>query len=132
MVEIGTQNIRGCKPSSRYQKFFDKNNLLYFEGSLPSTRVLTAPLLKIPTSQKEAAEKKTWIDAGWYGLTGVDEHGDQCIILDRGMTIFHSILAKQTVLHEMIHIYLGTGTHGKNFKIQIRRIAALGALDRLI
>jgi hypothetical protein len=135
MVEIGTRNIKGCKPSTRFQKYFQKTNILYFENSLPATRVLVAPLLKITRlPQKELSKSSSWVDAGEYGLAGYDEYGDPVIILDKGMCVFHSILAKQTVLHEQIHFYIGLDRpgHGIRFKTQVRRIASLGALDNLI
>lgn len=133
MVEIGTRNIKGCKPSLRYQKYFNRVSKLYFEG-VPEIRVLVAPLLKITRlPQKELSKPSAWLDAGEYGLAGYDEWGNPVIILDKGMTVFHSVLAKQTVLHETIHFYIGMDKgHGKAFKAEIRRIAALGALDRLI
>ena len=130
----GITTIRGCRPSLRYQRYFDVCNRKYFENSIGPTWVYTAPMLKITSlSQKQAKDEKNWAEAGMYGITGIDEAGNQCIILDKGTCVFHSILAKQTTLHESIHLYLGLKYgHGRLFKAQIRRIAALGAFDNLI
>lgn len=127
--------IRGAKLSPRYQSYFSKCNRFYFEGKLPEVKVYVAPLLKITQlSQASAKDSENWKHAGEYALAGYDEAGDPCIILDKGTSIFHSILTKQSILHECIHFYIGLDilTHGKQFKAQIRRIAALGALDDLI
>ena len=126
---------KGCRPSVRYQKYYNKcNKWCDFNGLLPPATVLTAPLLNITKLSQEGAENpKNWVDAGEYGLVGYDENDELCILLDRGTAVFHSILTRQTVLHEMIHVYIGLDKgHGKLFKTQIRRIAALGALDNLI
>ncbi len=130
----GITTIRGCKPSPRFQKYFDQCNKKYFENRIGPTIVYVAPMLKITSfSQKQAKDERNWAEAGLYGITGTNPDGQQCIILDKGTAVFHSILAKQTVLHESIHIYLGFRYgHGRIFKAQIRRIAALGALDNLI
>ncbi|MDE2103703.1 MAG: hypothetical protein KGL39_41080 [Patescibacteria group bacterium] len=136
-MNIGTRTIKGCKPSTRYQRYFNKTNKLYFEGKLPVAKVLTAPLLNITQlSQSEVEDKRQnndWKDAGEYGLLATNEDEEDCIILDRGTAVFHPILTKQTVLHEQIHLklrpYIG---HGAKFKKEVRRIAALGALDDLI
>ena len=127
--------IRGAKPSPRYQKYFDKCNRFYFEGRLPAIKVYVAPLLRVDQlTQKSAKDTKNWKHAGLYALAGYNENGDPCIILDKGTSIFHSLISKQSVLHECIHFDIGLDirTHGKHFKSQIRRIAALGALDELI
>ena len=136
MVELQghTENIKGCKPTARYQKYFDKTNKLYFEGKLPKVKVYTAPLLKITQlSQKSALDSRNWKHAGNYAICGYDEFGEPSVILDKGTSIFHSLITRQSILHEQIHWYLGLNVgHGKIFKAQIRRIAALGALDNLI
>lgn len=134
MVELaGTKVIKGCKPSPRYQKYFNQINILYFDGSLPSTKVLVAPLLKITSLSQKKASSGSWKDAGSYGMCGISENDEYIIVLDKGTSIFHSIITKQTVLHEAIHLYIGLDKgHGKAFKTQIRRIASLGALDNLI
>lgn len=129
--------VKGCRPSKVYQRYFDKINLLYFEGKLPPTKVLVAPLLKITQLSQKDAQKKSasgnWKDAGYYGLCGVDDKGETCLILDKGTAVFHPIITKQTVLHEAIHLRLTAYKgHGKPFKKEIRRIAALGALDDLL
>ena len=130
-----TRAVKGCKVSVKYTNYFKKSNGLYFNGELPSVKVYTAPLLKITAhGQKEVLyNKDLWADAGYYGLVGMEDDGSWCIIVDRGTSVYHSILTKQTILHEMIHIKLTPyGGHGVKFKKQIRRIAALGALDTLI
>jgi hypothetical protein len=137
MVELQghKENIKGCRPSARYQRYADRSNKLYFEGRVPPIVVYVAPLLKITQlSQESAKDKKNWKHAGCYAITGYDEHDNPCIILDKGTSIFHSIITKQSILHEQIHWYIGlhVETHGKVFKAQIRRIASLGALDNLI
>lgn len=128
--------IKGCRPSAKYKRYFDRTNKLYFENSLASAKVYTAPLLKITSlSQDEAEFSKDgkWIDGGHYGLLALDEFDETCLILDRGTSIFHPIFTYQTVLHEQIHMYVTPyAGHGKIYKAQVRRIAALGALDRLI
>jgi len=127
--------IRGAKISPRYQRYFDKANRYYFEGKLPNVKVYVAPLLKVnQLTQESAKDSANWKHAGNYALAGFDEAGDPCIILDKGTSIFHSILTKQSVLHECIHFYIGLDiqVHGKVFKAQVRRIASLGALDELI
>jgi len=133
-MKIGTRVIKGLRPSKRYQRYFDNVNRLYFDGELTPTKVYTAPLLKITAlSQTEALEDENWVDAGEYGILCTDERGDDCIIVDRGTSIFHAILTKQTVLHEAIHkkVWPYKG-HGRPFTKEIRRIAALGAFDDLI
>lgn len=134
MVKIQNRTIKGCRPNLRYQRYFDRVNKLYFYGELAPTRVLTAPLLKITSlSQGAAEEDENWLDAGEYGIVGIDENGVQSIILDRGTAVFHSIVTKQTIIHEAIHIYISPYPgHGAKFKKQIRRVAAMGALDLLI
>ena len=138
MVELQGHDevIRGAKLSPRYQKYFDKCNRYYFEGRLPKElKVYVAPLLKVTQlSQASAKDSANWKHAGNYALAGYDENGDPCIILDKGTSIFHSILTKQSILHESIHFYIGLDiqTHGVQFKAQVRRIASLGALDDLI
>ncbi len=127
--------IRGAKLSPRYQKYFDRCNRFYFENKLPDIKVYVAPLLKVnQLTQESAKDSENWKHAGNYALAGYDENGDPCILLDKGTSIFHSILTKQSILHESIHFYIGLDivTHGKQFKAQVRRIAALGALDDLI
>src|SRR5215831_16406435 len=127
-----SRDVRGCKYSARYTNYFNRSNLLYFGGRLPPVKVYTAHLLKITAyGQREVEESlKPWIDPGEYGLVGQEPNEDWCIIVDRGTAIYHSILTKQTILHEAVHLdlhpYKG---HGVKFKKQIRRIAALGALD---
>lgn len=124
--------VKNCRPSKVYQKYFDRTNILYFEGRLHA-KVYTAPLLKITQLSQKEAVSGTWKDAGHYGLCGKNELGEDCIILDKGTAVFHPIITKQTVLHEQIHLYLPEiKGHGKLFKAQIRRIASLGALDELI
>ena len=122
------------KVSPRYQRYFNKINRLYFNGSLPEVKVYTASLLKITQlSQTKASDKKNWESAGVYGVAGLDQYGNSCIVIDKGTSIFHTLLSKQTVLHEAIHFYIHPyQAHGKRFKDQIRRIAALGALDDLV
>ena len=136
MVELQghPENITGCKPSKVYQKYFNSVNRKYFESKLPPVKVFVAPLLKITQlSQKSAQDSKNWKHAGNYAICGYDDRGEPVIILDKGTAVFHPILTKQSVLHEAIHWYLGLNhDHGKIFKAQIRRIAALGALDDLI
>lgn len=135
MVELsGSENIRGCRLSPRYQRYADKCIRLYFK-SLPKVIVYTAPLLNITkASQKAAIEKpESWVDAGEYGIAGLDFEGNSSIILDKGTSVFHSSFTKITVIHELIHFAIGLDKgHGKQFKAQVRRIAALGALDDLI
>jgi hypothetical protein len=132
MVKIGKRIIKGCRPNKRYQNYFNRTNKLYFNNSLAPTRILTAPLLRI-TQLTQAEAEEDWLDAGEYGIVGIDSEGQQCIILDRGTAVFHVMLTKQTILHEQIHIYISPYCgHGKPFKNEIRRIASLGALDNLI
>lgn len=129
------EEIRGSKLSKKWQRYFDKCNIKYFEGTLPKVRIYVAPLLKITQlSQKSAQDTKNWKHAGNYALAGYDAEDEPCIILDKGTSIFHPIFTAQSVLHESIHFYLGLdhAGHGKDFKAQVRRIAALGALDDLI
>ena len=134
MVDIsGARNIRGCKPSRKYQKYYDKINKLYFDGTLPPATVLVAPLLKITQLTQKEVEENDWLDGGEYGLVGYTEEGIACIILDKGTAVFHPLITYQTVCHEAIHLAIGLQKgHGKLFKQQIRRIAALGAFDTLI
>ena len=136
MVEIYglKENIKGVRTNKYYQGYFDRCNRRYFEGSLPAVRVLTAPLLKITQlTQQQVEAGRQWVDAGSYGIAGYDENDDPVILLDRGTSIYHPILTKQTILHEQIHFYIGLEhKHGKTFTDQIRRLAALGALDKLI
>jgi hypothetical protein len=137
MVQIQghEETIRGAKLSPRYQRYFDKCNRYYFEGKLPDVRIYVAPLLKVSQlTQESAKDSENWKHAGNYAICGYDEDDKPCIVLDKGTSIFHSILTKQSILHEQIHFYIGLDiqTHGKQFKAQIRRIAALGALDELI
>lgn len=127
--------IRGAKLSPRYKKYFDRCNRFYFEGKLPDLKVYVAPLLKVTQlTQASAKDSANWKHAGNYALAGYDFDDSPCILLDKGTSIFHSILTKQSILHESIHFYIGMDirTHGKQFKAQVRRIAALGALDDLI
>jgi len=134
-MDVASRDIRGCKFSARYTKYFNRANLLYFDGLLPPTKVYTAPLLKITAhGQKELeAHGELWLDPGEYGLIGQEPNGEWCIVVDRATALYHSILTKQTVLHEAIHLYLHPYRgHGMIFKKQIRRIAAMGALDTLI
>ena len=137
MVDVQgyNENIRGAKLSKRWQKYFDKCNRFYFEGKLPAVKIYTAPLLKITQlTQESAKDTKNWKHAGDYAIAGYDEEDKPVIILDKGTSIFHPMLTAQSVLHESIHFYIGLDilTHGKQFKAQVRRIAALGALDDLI
>lgn len=126
------ETIKGCRPSKLYQNYFNRTNKKYFEGSLPNILVLTAPLLKL--KDEPAPRGKIWVDSGMYAITGYDLEGKEVMILDRGTAVFHPILTRQSILHEQIHWYLGLEVkgHGKVFKAQIRRIAALGAFDTLI
>lgn len=122
MPEIN-ERYRGFKESPKYQRLFSQWNTKYFEGRLPPTLVGIAPLLDIKNLEK-----------GAYGYQGWLKDGTPFIVIDKGIARFHVVLAHQTLLHEQIHLYLPTSqrSHGKFFKAQIRRIAALGALDRLI
>ena len=122
MPEIN-EKYRGFKESSKYQRLFSQWNIKYFEGRLPPTLVGIAPLLSIKNLEK-----------GAYGYQGWLDDGTPYIVLDKGIARFHLILAKTTLLHEQIHLYLPETSrgHGAYFKAQIRRIAALGAFDRLI
>ena len=123
--------VRGFKPSAKYQRLYNRYNKLYFSGELPPCIVGTAPLLKIEYVESKVLGKPEKLSGGEYALLSRD--GDQpYIIIDKGTTVFHIVIARQSVLHEQIHLYLGTRGHGKEFKDQIRRIAALGALDTLI
>jgi hypothetical protein len=124
----------GWKPSPRYQKLFDTYNKKYFDGLLPATKVGTAPLLKITYLSQKSLSKSEKIDGGEYGLAGIDENDSTpFIVLDKGICVFHSILAKTTLFHEMVHHFIGLEKgHGKIFKSQIRRLANLGAFDNLI
>lgn len=136
MVELYGSNevIKGARPNKYYQGYFERTNRLFFEGTIPPMKVLTAPLLKITQlTQKQLEEGRKWVDAGNYAITGYDEKDEPVMILDRGTCIYHPVLAKQSVLHEEIHWYLNLKHgHGKLFKAQIRRIAAMGAFDNLI
>lgn len=133
MVELGARNIRGCRPSARYQKYYDKVNKIYFDGALPHAKVYTAPLLKITKMSQKEIETSDKIDGGEYGVVGYDANMTPCIILDKGTAIFHSLITKQTVIHEAIHFKIGFNRgHGKYFKKEVRRVAALGAFDELI
>lgn len=125
---------RGWKNSPRYQKLLNSYNKKYFDGRLPDIKVGTAPLLKITYLSQKDLSKPEKIDGGEYGLAGIDERdGSPFIVLDKGICIFHSILAKQTLIHEAIHHFIGLEKgHGKLFKAQIRRVACLGAFDNLI
>lgn len=131
-------DIKGFKESPKYQRKYGFFNKKYFENSLPYVTVGTAPLLKITkipqkTLKNVTKDEAKYIDGGQYGLACRDEFGIKHIILDDSMCVYHKIIADQTLLHEMIHVYLGfVGEHGSKFKSQIRRIAALGALDNLI
>lgn len=134
-MDIASRDIRGCRYSARYQKYYNRINILYFDGQLPPATVYTAPLLKITAhGQKEVETNEAlWLDAGEYGIVGQEEDGKWCIIVDRSTGIYHSILTKQTILHEAVHLHLHPYRgHGIKFKKEIRRIAALGALDSLI
>ena len=136
MVELYgvEEKIKGVRANKYYQGYFDRANIRYFEGKLPQVRVLTAPLLKITKLTQEQVEAgKDWVDAGNYAITGFDEYENPVIILDRGTSIYHPMMTKTSILNESIHWYIGLEHgHGKIFKAQIRRIAALGALDNLI
>jgi hypothetical protein len=137
MPEIGRIQVRGLKLSARFQRYYDKCNTKYFDGKLPPVKVYTAPLLNLTQmSQKKVEEKrknKDWADAGYYGFVGLNENEETCIVLDRGTSVFHPLISKQTILHEQIHLELDPyPLHGKQFKKEIRRIASLGALDDLI
>jgi len=134
-MDVSSRDIRGCRYSARYQKFYNRANILYFDGRLPPATIYTAPLLRITAhGQKEVETNESlWLDAGEYGIVGQDDNGGWIVIVDRSTGIYHSILTKQTILHECIHLdihpYRG---HGIKFKKEIRRIAALGAFDTLI
>jgi hypothetical protein len=123
--------VRGFKPSAKYQRLYNRYNKLYFSGELPPCIVGAAPLLKIEYVENKVFGKSKKVSGGEYALL-CWEDDQSYIILDKGTTVFHIVIAKQSVLHEQIHLYLGTRGHGKEFKDQIRRIAALGALDTLI
>jgi hypothetical protein len=125
---------RGWKNSPRYQKLFDSYNKKYFDGRLPDIKVGVAPLLKITYLSQKSLSKPEKIDGGEYGLAGTDPtDGTPYIVLDKGMTVFHVLMAKLTLIHEMVHHWIGLEKgHGKAFKTQIRRLANLGAFDRLI
>jgi len=135
MVELaGTKaNSKGCKSNTKYQKYADTCRKKYFP-ELPYIKVLSAPLLKITDlTQKQAGDRSNWGNAGCYGIAGYDEQGVPVIILDKGTCVFHPMMSKLTVLHELVHHYIGLDKgHGKIFYAQIRRIAALGALDKLV
>lgn len=135
MVKFGSEVIKGCKPSLRYQRYVDRTIRKYFSDyDIGPVLVYTAPLLKITNAtQKQVEEGRVWVDAGCYGLAGLNENDEQIIILDRGTCVFHPVLGKTTSLHEIIHFAIGLDKgHGKQFRNEIRRIASLGALDYLI
>lgn len=134
-MKVANRDIKGCKPSPRYQRYYSRINTLYFEGKLPPATIYTAPLLKISAyGQKELEEnEELWLDPGEYGILGMDEEENWCIILDKETAIRHSILTKQTVIHECLHLYLQPYRgHGIKFTKLLRKIAAMGALDNLI
>ena len=57
------------------------------------------------------------IDAGYYGLAAYNDDGDPVIIIDRGTAIYHPLISKQSVLHEMCHHSIGLEYgHGKHFR----------------
>jgi hypothetical protein len=130
-----TRDIHRCVISARYTKYFQRINLLYFDGQLPNVKVYTAPLLKITAhGQKEVENNETlWLDPGEYGIVGKEPDGEWCIIVDKATSVYHAILTKQTIIHESVHIeqhpYKG---HGVRFNRRIRQLAAKGALDGLI
>lgn len=130
-----TRDIKGCKPSVRYTKYYNRINSEYFNGKLPLVVVYVAPLLKITThGQKEVENNETlWADPGEYGLVGKEDDGTWCIIVDKATSVYHSIITKQTIIHESVHIeqhpYKG---HGARFNKRIRELAAKGILDGLI
>lgn len=129
------RDIRGCTFSVRYTNYFNKINKEFFESKLPPVKVYTAPLLKITShGQKEAEEnEKLWLDPGEYGIVGIENDGAWCIIVDRATAIYHSILTKQTIIHESVHIEQHPyKTHGARFNARIRQLAAEGILDGLI
>lgn len=125
-------------PSPRYQRLFRHYNRKYFENSLPDILVGTDKLLKItkiPTKILENAtpSERKLLDGGKYGLACWDVGGKFYIILDKSITIFHRNMARITLIHELAHFKVGLHLgHGKKFKAEIRRLAALGAFDDLI
>lgn len=131
-------DIKGFRESPKYQKRFQYLNRKYFENSLPKVTIGTAPLLKITkipqkTIKNTPADQKKYIDGGRYAVAVRDEKGDKYIVLDESTCVYHKIVTEQSLLHEMIHVYLDfAGEHGPKFKAQIRRIASLGAFDNLI
>lgn len=122
MFEIN-EKYRGFKKSPEYQRLFSQWNRKYFEGRLPPTLVGIAPLLSIKN-----------LEEGAYGYQGWLDNGSPYIVIDKGISEFHVVLAYQTLLHEQIHLFLPPAKkgHGKFFKAEIRRIASLGAFDELI
>lgn len=133
MINSGIRTIRGCVLSKRYKKYYDRINILYFNGELPSVNVYVAPLLKITQLTQKQVEESNWLDGGEYGIIGFDSGDTPCIILDKGTAVFHPIITKQTVIHEAIHLKIGLKKgHGKYFKKEVRRVASLGAFDTLI
>lgn len=129
------RDIRGCKISARYTNYFNKINKEFFDSKLPPIKVYTAPILKITShGQKEVENnEEVWADAGEYGIVGREADGSWIIIVDRSTAVYHSILTKQTIIHESVHIeqhpYKG---HGVKFNARIRDLAAKGILDGLI
>ena len=124
----------GWNPSSRYQKLFNAYNKKYFDGKLPNVVVGLAPLLKIEAIEEKGTSRPRKKTVGAYGFAGISQKdGSFYIVLDKGMSVFHSGFAKITLLHEMCHFEIGLDKgHGKLFKAQIRRLASLGAFDNLI
>jgi hypothetical protein len=124
---------KGWKASPKYQGLFNKYNKKYFNDLLPSVKVGTAPLLQISYITNKSTVKPEDIDGGEYGLAGIASDNTCYIVLDKGMTVFHPSVAEVTLLHEMCHFMIGLDKgHGKYFKTQLRRLAALGAYDNLL
>jgi len=114
------------KPARNLEKIYRTYNRKFFDGRLPSdTRIFWNDEIAVSDRETDMT----------YGLTIQLEDEDT---KHRFFTIYihptnhiDKSQVRMTVLHEMCHVSLGTGGHGKRFEEEMKRIALRDAFKGL-
>ena len=111
--------------SSWLKKLYNQYNKRYWAGKLPDLEVgyMTTAQVSRYRIDKKTCAFTTFDDKVHTKPLAV------IVILHEHKAIPHS---KVDLLHEMCHVAKPRATHGKVFKQEVRRIAALGALDEVL